>query len=148
MKTLNQFIFYILFFTVFSCQKAKFEKASTISDLIHYTACAMTPCGEAITHENEDYFLQGTIYKINVFKEENRFIAFETTENNENNRAIEVVVTKNQKTIFDKINRFIDKNESVKIYLRAKIKGRDLPVNGNCIKDVYLEIDHTTDIRF
>lgn len=148
MKTLNQIYLFILVLLIFSCQKAKFEKASTIPDLIHYSACIMTPCGEAISHENEDYFLQGTIYKINVFKEENRLILFESTENNENNRTIEVVVTKNQKTIFDKINRFIDKNESAKIYLRGKIKGRDLPINGNCIKDVYLEIDHTTDIRF
>ena len=148
MKTLNQIYLFILVLLIFSCQKAKFEKALTIHDLIHYSACIMTPCGEAISHENEDYFLQGTVYKINVFENENRFIIFESNGFNENNRTIEVVVTKNQKNIFEKINRFIDKNESAKIYLRGKIKGRDLPINGNCIKDVYLEIDHTTDIRF
>ena len=148
MKTLNRIYFLTLLLSVCSCQKAKFEKASTISDLIQYSSSAMTPCGVTIPHENEDYFLQGTVYKINVFENENRFIIFESNGFNENNRTIEVVVTKNQKNIFEKINRFIDKNESAKIYLRGKIKGRDLPINGNCIKDVYLEIDHTTDIRF
>lgn len=148
MKTLNQIYLFILVLLIFSCQKAKFEKAFAISELIHYTSCEVIPCGETIAHENEDYFLQGTIYKVNIFENENRIILFETNEIESEKQTIEVIITKNQKNIFEKISRFIDKNESAIIYIRGKIKGKDFPINGNCVKGVYLEIDHTLDIRF
>ncbi|MBI1837871.1 MAG: hypothetical protein HYR91_11470 [Flavobacteriia bacterium] len=144
--------FFLLFLTSVllfnACQKSKFIHAKTIDELNNYTNVSSTEMGQKVTHEEEEVFVQGYIFKVNEFRNENRFLIFNTDILSNMSSSIQINIIKNQKEIFDKIDKYIGSQEKCKIYIKGKIISEDLTINNESVKSISLEIDKKSDIRF
>lgn len=151
MKNLT-FLFLFIVLVVYSCDRYEYPVTELkVNEL--YTYCEKNgrlPCNELLNHEGDLVTVIG-YYRVSYHKNYvngNKFQFFDAP--TIGSLSTEITINGNFKSVFDKISKIIDTNSSedhVKLKVSGKIVGQDLPINGDCSRGVFLEIDNSFAIR-
>jgi len=123
-----------------SKSKSISEKVFSVDDLYNYCKIDESNCGETLACEGESILAYGTVFKMNTFPTENRFILYEDA--SESSISLDVNTISNSDAIFQKLEKIMDEDSEKTIKLKAIINIVDLPMNGSCGRGIILNLSN------
>jgi hypothetical protein len=131
----------------FCTKDDKPEADLTVHEFYNYCAASKTRCGNALNHEGSYVSISGYVQALNTFEDDGRFHIFDSA--SMSSARVEIKVVGDNSAIFEKLNNNLDainySNFSI-CRVVGKIVGKDLPINGACLRGAFLEIKSSSDI--
>jgi hypothetical protein len=123
------------------------ENIFSVDELYDYCNIAQSQCGETLACDGESILAYGTVLDLNTVPSENRFMLYNENKNATSisdvmsaSSSLEINTISNSDAIFQKLESIMDGDFKKNIQLNAKIHIIDLPINGDCIQGIALDL--------